>query len=267
MVSLQGPWRSEYANYFEGDDYVALELNDEFGFVADDLEFLAAVPSLHELVVISRLASDRGVRHCVGLTHLSLTTASKDFVDFSAFVRLKHVHLGELVGKESIFSLTQLESVYVYGYPAEDLRSLDGLTMLRRLALGPARRLRSLDGLERMTALTFLGVYHAPRLRDLNAVSAASHLEEIELDGCRAVADVSAIGELPSLRRVLLINCGKILSLCPLRNCAQLQTVLFYGSTIVQDGDLSMLDDLREVSFQNRRHYNRRRESLRGWEE
>lgn len=267
MVSLRGPWRSEYVSYFERDDYVALELNDEFGFVAEDLEFLAEVPSLRELVVVSGVASDRGLRHCTGLTHLSLTTASTDFVDFTGFAQLKQAYLGEIAGKESVFRVTQLESLYVYGYPAQDLRPLDQLAMLRRLQLGPARRLAALDGLERLSALRFLGVYRAPRLHNIDSVVSAASLDELELYGCRGLSDVSAIGNLRSLRRLLLIDCGQIASLGPLRRCPKLETLLFYGSTNVEDGKLSVLDNLREVSFQNRRHYDRRRESLPGWEE
>lgn len=266
MVSLRGPWRNEYTRYFASDDYAALELNGELGFSGGDLEFLVSLPSLRELVVISGVVSDRGVRHCVELTHLALTTASADVVDFSEFARLQNVYLGELKGKESILSLRGLESLYLYGYPDQDLRPLDRLAKLRRLQLGPARRLITLDGLERLTTLTLLGIYHAPQLRSIDLVSAAALLEELELDGCRAVSDVSAVGNLRSLRRLLLVNCGRISSLRPLHNCPQLETVLFYGTTNVADGDLSVLDSLSEISFQNRRHYNRRRESLPGWE-
>lgn len=194
MVSLRGPWRNEYTRYFASDDYVALELNDELGFSGGDLEFLVSLPSLRELVVISGVVSDRGVRHCVELTHLALTTASADVVDFSEFARLQNVYLGELKGKESILSLRGLESLYLYGYPDQDLRPLDRLAKLRRLQLGPARRLITLDGLERLTALTLLGIYHAPQLRSIDLISAAALLEELELYGCRAVSDVSPSG-------------------------------------------------------------------------
>ena len=89
MVALQGPWRSEYARHFASGHYTALKLNDGWGFEAEDLEFLAEVPALRELVVISSGLSDRGVRHCTGLTYLMLSTASMDAVDFSGFRDLR----------------------------------------------------------------------------------------------------------------------------------------------------------------------------------
>lgn len=60
MISLEGPWRSAYARHFASGAYTALELNDQMGFLAEDLEFLAEVPALRELVVISGVASDGG---------------------------------------------------------------------------------------------------------------------------------------------------------------------------------------------------------------
>lgn len=267
MISLGGPWRSAYARHFASGAYTALELNDQMGFLAEDLEFLAEVPALRELVVISGVASDRGVRHCVGLTHLTLNTSSTDPVDFSGFHQLKYASLGSLRGKESVLLLPWLESLYVQEYRAHDLSPLDRLTLLRNLQLGPARRLTTLDGgLERFTNLTKLAVYHAPRLRDLNALREVPLLVELELYSCRSVADLSAIGDLRRLTSLLLIDCGRVASLKPLQNCPELQVVLFYGSTNVEDGDLSVLDDVRvrKVSFQNRRHYNRRREHLPG---
>jgi hypothetical protein len=269
MLSLQGPWRDEYAKYFTADDYAALEINDSKGFVGDDLDFLADLPMLRELEVIAAVKSDKGMRHCSKLERLSLTTASKDQVEFHAFLALRDVFLADLKGKESILERPSVQSLHLYGYPYSDLHPLHRLTGLRCLELGPARRLESLDGLQILRQrLDMLGVHHAPELADVQALTEVPGLTELEFYSCRRLADLSPLQALASLRRLLLVDCGKLRSLRPLRQCRELRTLLFYGSTKIEDGDLSVLEELphlEETSFQNRRHYNKRREDLTAW--
>lgn len=269
MLSLRGPWRDEDAEHFTAGGCVALEINDSKGFVGDDLDFLADLPVLREIDVIAAVKSDKGVRHCTKLERLSLTTASKDRVEFRAFLALRDVFLGDLKGKESILERSGVESLHLYGYGCSDLRPLHRLTGLRRLELGPARRLESLNGLQDLRRrLDMLGVHHAPKLADVRALTDVTGWAELEFYSCRKLADLSPLRALASLRRLLLVDCGKLRSLQPLRQCRELRTLLFYGSTHVEDGDLSVLEDLphlEETSFQNRRHYNRRREDLVAW--
>ncbi len=123
LASLSGPWRPEFAKRFASGEYVALEVNDSKGFVGEDLEFLAEVPSLRELHVISGLTSDAGVRHCRNLNTLTLTTASVDPVDFKGFTELREVFLSDLKGKESILELQELRSLYSYNFPSRTWRT------------------------------------------------------------------------------------------------------------------------------------------------
>ncbi len=271
MVSLRGQWRDRYARYFTDGGYTALELNGAKGFVGEDLDFLQHIPTLRELVVLSGVPSDAGLRHCPLLERLHLTTASTDHVDLRPFVHLRTVFLGALQGKESVLALERLTSFYLYGYPYADLVPLAALTNLERLEIGPAPRLASLYGLERVAGrLTFFGVYHAPRLSTLDDLPQASGLRTLEIDSCRGLSDLSPIGRLPRLRRLALIDCGELASLRPMETCAELAEFFFYGTTKIRDGDLSVLErlpQLSDVAFQNRRHYNRRREDLAAWRE
>lgn len=269
LASLSGPWRPEFAKRFASGEYVALEVNDSKGFVGEDLEFLAEVPSLRELHVISGLTSDAGVRHCRNLNTLTLTTASVDPVDFKGFTELREVFLSDLKGKESILELQELRSLYSYNFPYENLANLRSLKALRRLRIGPARRLSSLEGLAEVGGhLEFVGLYHAPRLHSLAQVADLPRLRTLEIYNCRNIEDLSPVARRVELERFLLIDCGEIRSLRPLTACRQLSTLLFYGNTKVRDGDIAVLEELpslTDVSFQNRRHYNRRREQLAAW--
>jgi hypothetical protein len=90
-------------------------------------------------------------------------------------------------------------------------------------------------------------------------------LEELEIHTCPAIGSITEVGNLTRLRKLHLNNDGNIESLKPLCSLRGLESVLFYESTNILDGDLSPLlcqNKLTQVSFQNRRHYSRRREEF-----
>jgi len=92
-----------------------------------------------------------------------------------------------------------------------------------------------------------------------------TNLEELEIHTCRAVGSIEEVGFLPRLRKLHLNNDGEIKTLKPLEKLDSLESVFFYESTNVLDGDLSPLfrqKSLARVSFQNRRHYSHRREDF-----
>jgi hypothetical protein len=72
---------------------------------------------------------------------------------------------------------------------------------------------------------------------------------------------------LTALKKLHLNNGGAIASLKPLLNLDGLESVMFYESTNIVDGDLSPLlrqKNLARISFQNRRHYSHQRIFWRG---
>lgn len=272
-VVLHGPWRSEYTRYFaDGGDYVGLELNGEKGFTGDDLDFLSQLPALKELEVIAPLADDSGVEHCKELRALKLQTGCTNPIEFGGLGSLQRVFVSGLRGRESLLGCKTLESLYLYAYPYEDLSPLRQLASLQRLEIGPARKLKSLTGLESVaTAMSFLGVYYAPKLERVDAIVAcAPVLTDLELYNCGRIRDLSSFGLLTALRRLLLVDCGHIQSLRPLTALRRLQTLLFYGNTNVEDGNLDLLDELpalKDLAFRDRRHYSRRCQSFRACSE
>src|SRR5437879_3090775 len=101
------------------------------------------------------------------------------------------------------------------------------------------------------------------RLTSLSGIEGLANLEELEIHTCRAIATIDEVGSLSALKKLHLNNDGDIESLKPLEKLSGLESVLFYESTNIRDGDLSPLlrqKNLARVSFQNRRHYTHRRE-------
>jgi len=138
--------------------------------------------------------------------------------------------------------LTNLESLAILNAPIETAEGIASLQKLRILRLANLKKLRSLDGLQVL-----------------------SMLEELEVHTCPRIASITEVGSLANLRKLHLNNDGKIDSLKPLNAIDRLESVLFYESTNIVDGDLSPLmrqESLARVSFQNRRHYSHKREDF-----
>src|SRR5207253_3095243 len=103
------------------------------------------------------------------------------------------------------------------------------------------------------------------RLASLAGIEELANLEDLEIHTCRAIRSIKEIGSLRRLKGLALNNDGDIESLKPLNNLSGLESVLFYESTNILDGDLSPVlrqKALARVSFQNRRHYSHRREDF-----
>lgn len=101
-------------------------------------------------------------------------------------------------------------------------------------------------------------LYNLKKLRSLSGIENLVGLEELEVNGCTSVVSIKEIGNLVNLKKLQLCDDGNIDSLTPLEGLNKLQTVLFYGSTNIIDGDLSplvRLDNLMKVEFQDRKHY------------
>lgn len=122
-----------------------------------------------------------------------------------------------------------------------------------------------LTGLETLRGLKSLRLGNLKRLRSLSAIEQLTNLESLEMHACPLVRSIDQVSHLRQLKKLYLIDDGKIESLAPLSKISGLEEVLFYESTNILDGDLSPLThqrNLLKVSFQNRRHYSHKREDF-----
>jgi len=157
---------------------------------------------------------------------------------------LKNLFVNRYKGKDvaAFARLANLESLAIMNAPVENLHGFGALKRLRSLRLGGLRRLTSLAGIEGL-----------------------ANLEQLTIDTCRAITSIAEVEHLARLKKLHLNNDGNIASLKPLEKLTALESVLFYESTNITDGDLSPLMRLKHlvrVSFQNRRHYSHKREDF-----
>lgn len=258
-------WSDEMTDYLLDNGIVELELNDGKGWRGSDLLFLAKLPQLESFKIIDlKISSVDPIHFLRELRVLEVTTYCQTEIRLSAFPRLEECDLEWRPKAASLFDCTTLKKLFVNRYDGKDVAPFARLVNLESLAIlnAPVENLHGLSALKRLRSLRLANL---KRLTSLAGIGRLENLEELEIHTCRAIGSIEEVGSLSRLQKLHLNNDGDIESLKPLEKLNGLESVLFYESTNILDGDLSTLlrqKNLSRVSFQNRRHYSHRREEF-----
>jgi hypothetical protein len=256
----RGAWSSADTEEMLRRGVTRLEFNQGRGYGARRLPNLDGLESLTELTVVNwSLESIKEIENLRLLESLVLETYAPDAIDFRSFPLLETLRLEWRSGAETIFGLSHLRHLSINGYPFADLDPLRPMTDLEALRIGNAKRLTSASGLVGLAGLRELYFVDAPRLSDIDDVSRSSApLILLDCNYCAKLGSIDSVRSRSDLRGVLLVDSGRIASLRPLHGLPNLEEVLFYGSTVIEDGDMTpllSLPRLERVAFQDRREY------------
>jgi Leucine-rich repeat (LRR) protein len=269
-VVVTGPWLPSIGRYMRKEGIDELYLNDGRGWKGDNIDFLIEFPDLTSFGILDlRIKDDSPVHHLRELRALELSTYSQVPIAFDRFEHLTDCTFYWRAGSESLFDATSLRSLFVHRYDGAGSMPFAQLRSLRSLSIANGA-LTEVVSLGHLRQAMFLGLYNLRQLGSLAGLGTLTQLHELEINGCKRIHDISELAGLVNLRRLQLNDDGPIESLGPIAGASQLEELLFYESTNVRDGDLSVLRGLaylRNVSFQNRRHYSNRREEWSGNEE
>jgi Leucine-rich repeat (LRR) protein len=258
-------WSEDLTAYVRDKGVVELELNVAKGWNGDDISFLSALPNLKAFEIFDfGIDSVKPIHHLHALKKLGVTTYCSTEIDFGAFPELENCTLEWRPKATSLFERITLSKLLVNRYKGKDIGPFGKLVNLEALAILNAP-VHNLEGLRGLSRLRFLRLANLPRLTSLAGVEGLSRLEALEVHTCRQIHSIKEIGSLTNLRTLYLNNDGGIESLKPLDSLTALESVGFYESTDIIDGDLSPLMRLKKLSklfFQNRRHYSHRREDF-----
>jgi Leucine-rich repeat (LRR) protein len=244
---------------------VEIEINQGKGWEGAELSFLSKFPHLLAFEVFDfRLKSVEPIHSLHNLRRLGVSTYCRTEIRFSEFQDLVSCSLEWRPKAKSLFDCQTLQHLFLNRYNGKDVDAFATLNNLESLAIlnAPVQNLHGLRGLGKLRSLRLGGLR---RLSSLAGIEELANLEELEIHTCRQISAIDEIGYLSRLRRLELNNDGEIESLKPLGKLSRLQSVGFYESTNIIDGDLSPLmcqPELARISFRNRRHYNLRREDF-----
>jgi Leucine-rich repeat (LRR) protein len=262
---LTSAWTEAIERYLRGKAVAEIELNHAKGWRGNSLDFLAGFPDLRAFKIIDlTIASVEPIHFLRELRLLEVITYCKTELRFVAFPLLEECGLEWRSKAASLFECGTLKKLFVNRYSGKDVEPFGRLKKLESLAILNAP-IENVRGLSELRNLRSLRLANLKRLTSLAGIEGLANLEELEIHTCRGITSIAEIGHLSQLRQLHLNNDGDIASLRPLEKLTALESVLFYESTNIVDGDLSPLmrqKNLTRVSFQNRRHYSHRREDF-----
>jgi len=268
LVVVDG-WSAALRELVNSGQVDGIELNSTKGAWGGDLGFLCEVPELKHLMLISFTTEDvRPLERLTELETLDLNTYATGPLDFSRFPKLKQLFVEWRKQYRNLSSCANLADLYLNRYTETKLLVVAAMPKMHTLRVGDSRPLTSLEGIGDLAKLRMLGLYGLPKLTSLEPIqNFAATLEELELYQCRYLKSIEPLAAVQSLKRLLLIDCGNIPSLRSVEHCRKLEELLFYGDTNIVDGNLEFLRTmpLKNVAFQNWRHYSVRNEELPGW--
>lgn len=262
---VKSAWSYKIGREIQDLECVELELNHAKGWTGDDLSFLSSFSKLKSLKIIDfNIKSIEPIHTLHDLLSLEVITYCKSKIRFSEFPVLEDCALEWRQNSESLFDCIGIKKLFLNNFNGKTISQISKLQNLESLAVLNAP-IESLTGIDSLMKLRCLRLANLKKLHSLAGIENLTKLEELDVHTCKKITTINEISGLSALRRLYLNNIGDIASLKPLDALANLETVIFYESTNVVDGDLSPLvrqTKLSRVFFQNRRHYSHKREEF-----
>jgi len=253
-------WTSAASAAVERSDVDAVWLNYSRGYSEPDLSFVDAWP-IKRLLILDRSVTDLTplARFGQTLEHLSLQVAPGTSIDLATLPHLRSLAAYWDVIEDTLYAPEYLSELVILEYDEVDLDPLTVQPSLQSIKLKVAGKLTSLNDAGAFPTLTSLQIAAAPNLSDLCALGAASAtLRELAFESCREIYEIQVLGALSELRFLEIADCGVIPTIRPLADLARLEVLYAWGTTRIEDCDLSpllRLPSLKEIRMRDRREY------------
>jgi hypothetical protein len=258
-------WSEDISQYILSHNISELYLNYAKGWKGKDLSFLSSLLHLQAFSIIDWTIDDISpVNNLQLLRSLEISTYCKTQINFEEFPYLEQCGLRWRAKAKSLFNQKSLKKLFVDNYSEKDTYKFSNLTELESLSLANSPT-RNIQGLSQLHKLKFLGMYNLRKLESLVGIEALINLQELEINGCSSLKSINEIAHLLELKKLQLCDNQEIESLKPLKNFQKLESVLFYGSTSIVDGDLTFLKNLTRlsnISFKDRLHYSEKKSNF-----
>ena len=257
---VTGRWTSAATTAVQRPDVTGVSLNHAHGYHEPDLSFIEAWP-IKDLLVLDRTISDLAPLARLGQTleGLYVEAAPDARIDLTALPHLRSLEAGWDAIRDALHGPDYLTEIVTFGYYEPDFEPLALQPSLQTIRLETAHKLETLAGIEQFPTLTSLAIAAARQFHDLDAVqSVRETLRKLDLESCPALNDITPIAALSELHLLGIKDCGRIRSIEPVGNLAKLEVLLAWGSTRIEEGDLSPLlglPRLKEIRMRDRREY------------
>lgn len=231
------------------------------GFKVKELDFLATVPGLQGVAI--PFGKNFDLTPLKGLSGLKFLTVAenKQPFDYQTFRDLEDLNIQWHPKVTLPAANSKLRELYMRGYCPKDktLKSLPAFKNVETLEI-TLGNLESLEGIKNLKKLSHASFFYLKQLQSVGALT-RTRVKYLLLDVCKKIADVESLVDCHDLEVLRLCDCGKLRSLQFIRRFRKLVEFRFVN-TIVEDGDLTPLLQLKSVGFLKRRGYSHTPEEI-----
>ena len=232
-------------------------VSHDHGYSQDNVMFLNKIPSV-EILTIQHYGpidiSGIHVLYNLKILGLNIIGGNNQVIDFSCFPKIEDCSFTWMSKAKSLFECTSLKKLYLNKFNRNDFEDFKNMYNLEEIAIGSSP-IKSLNGLEN-TNVHSLYLCFLTKLETLTGIeSLADKIVELNINTCKKIKNINEVASLVNLERLGFNNCGDIESIKPISNLKRLSRFEFWESTNILDGDMTPCLNLKEVAFQNRKHY------------
>lgn len=240
--------------------------------VAENIQFLTQCPSLEYLMVLPAITANEfdyspiyAMPNIKWLQCETIYGENEDKVstiDYSHFQGLKRLGVSGGKGHLNVHAAKEVVSLFFdFGFPnAKTLTGFIPGEALENFSISQSP-IQSLEGIEVASQLRRLELAYNRRLMD---ISALRHLGEtlryLEIDTCGKIRDFSVLKELHNLEFLILKGSNILPDLSFLKEMSKLK--ILHLTMNVEDGDISLCEQLQYARIKNRKHYSHKDDEL-----
>ena len=202
-------------------------------FGLNNYDFLYYIKGLKELT-IQIICADLDLLKLPRLVILDSEWDKNFFKNLHTLQNLKYLSLGNFDGKY-FEQITQLMNLEVLCLSSKNLKNISDINKLKELM---------------SLFISDLGI------QDISGIQNNNKLKLLKFSNCRKLNDISCISSLENLELLVFDNCKNIQSLKGLEKLKKLKQLQIWGTSKINDLDLSYIEHVENVFIQDPRKYN-----------
>jgi hypothetical protein len=261
---LSGEWDTSLSERLQRERPPAIDINYARGWNGKELSFLSECVWLEAIsICLPNLEDISFLQPLQALKSVSLAVGRRAKLG-CIFPCLEECLLEWRDGFIPFLHSNSIRKLVLSDYKRSTIDEVSRLRNLRELSIYNSN-IKSLDELSGLINLSRLELALLRKWDDLQFCSSLQNLMFFDISRCSALRSIQPLSFCRRLRRLAINDMAHIDSLSPIRSLPLLEELLFYGTTHIDDGDLSFLSDmpnLCSISFQDRKHYTHTRSDL-----
>ncbi len=246
-------------SYIKKNNIVDVLVSKYEGFENDSVDFLKECTGIENIFLVDGDYDISGIKYLKNLKTAIIGPKPKVKIDLSEFKKIESLSLTYHKNWLNLFDCISLKDLHLWKNPFEDLSEFVKLKDLKSLELIQGKT-KSLLGIEKLNLIS-IEIHKMSSLEDISISEKLVELESFHLHDCKKVQNHNRIKNAINLISLRYANCGEMESISFIKDLSKLKEFRF-PKTLVKDGDLSYLESVDVIMFNDKKHYSHKYKDL-----